>query len=123
VPVFSHITEQLSGVKTTFDVGTARFTIKKSHFYFSELKFKSNIYNLDAVGKMRFDGKLNLTFSVEWIGKFLPIGVKQIWKFIQDNVFQLHLTGDLHRVIIEPQSFKPLGDAFKELLEEKEEEK
>jgi hypothetical protein len=123
VPVFSHITEQLSGVKTTFEVGNAQFTIKKSHFYFSELKFKSNIYNLDAVGKMRFDGKLNLTFSVEWIGKFLPIGVKQIWKFIQDNVFQLHLTGDLHRVIIEPQSFKPLGDAFKELLEEKEEEK
>jgi hypothetical protein len=125
VPVFSHITEFFRGVKTTFEVGKAQFTIKKSYFYFEELKFTSNIYNLDGVGKMRFDGKkLKLTFSVEWIGKVLPPGLREVWKTVQDNLFQLRVTGDLHRVTIEKEEFfKPLGDAFKELLEEKEEEK
>ncbi|MFH1422988.1 MAG: hypothetical protein ABIH42_09795, partial [Planctomycetota bacterium] len=124
VPVFSSLIKYLSGgvvLQTNFEDGKAGFIIKNKHFYFDTIFFKSTILNLEGVGKLRFDGKIDLTFNVEIVKKLFPVPlVKEILQFVQNNIVQLRVTGDFQTVSIAPQPFGPLGDIFKKLIEESE---
>lgn len=123
VPVFSDINKFFRGAKINFETGKAQFSIRNERFYFDQLQFKSSVCNLDGVGRMRFDGKLNLIFSVEWLSKWLPPGLKQAWQTIQNNLFQLRVTGDLRSVTVQQVSFEPLGNILKKLIEEDKDQK
>jgi hypothetical protein len=123
VPVISDIIQYFRGASVNFENGKAQFDIEKGHFYFNELKLKSTVCNLNGVGRMRFDGKLNLIFSLEWLSKVLPPGLRQAWQAFQNNLFQLSVTGDLHSVSVREVSFEPLGNALKKLITEEDKDR